>query len=109
ISGDLSALIVSTPHLTARWSAIGAKSDVLKRGYIVGFAGSCSGCVLAPVRFTQQTDPADINHLSRLNFNCLTHYKPCEHEADILPSAWGERNPSDFNPPPDTVRCDASI
>jgi hypothetical protein len=56
---------------------------------IVG-SNICTGCRLGEVNFTPFADPQDILRLTDLNFTCLTRWRHCTKQADILPTAWKE-------------------
>jgi hypothetical protein len=48
----------------------------------------CEICVEATVTFTPYADPDDVRRLTDLNFACITNWRPCETQQDILPTAW---------------------
>ena len=45
---------------------------------------------LGDVHFTPFADPQDVLRLTDLNFACLTRWRHCTEQADILPTAWKE-------------------
>lgn len=58
--------------------------------YQIGRPTACTGCREGWVRFTPFADPQDVLRLTDLNFACLTRWRPCTEQADILPTAWKE-------------------
>ena len=48
---------------------------------------------LGDVHFTPFADPQDVTRLTDLNFACLTRWRHCTHQAEILPTAWKEAQP----------------
>ncbi|HEY1676100.1 MAG TPA: hypothetical protein VGG04_00190 [Candidatus Sulfotelmatobacter sp.] len=48
----------------------------------------CEICVDASVTFTAYANPEDVRRLTDLNFGCITNWRPCETQQDILPTAW---------------------
>ena len=48
---------------------------------------------LGDVHFTPFADPQDVLRLTDLNFACLTRWRHCTDQADILPTAWKEAQP----------------
>ena len=43
------------------------------------------------VRFSPFADPKDISRLTELNFSCITRWDFCTEQADIMPTAWKQR------------------
>jgi hypothetical protein len=58
--------------------------------YMIGRPGGCMGCMKGWVRFTGNADPADVQRLTQANFSCLTQWRPCLTQADIMPNAWAQ-------------------
>ena len=58
--------------------------------YVVGRPTGCLGCKDGWVEFTPFADPQDVLRLTDLNFACITRWKQCTEQADILPTAWKE-------------------
>jgi hypothetical protein len=58
--------------------------------YQIGRPTGCTGCRLGWVKFTPFADPKDVLRLTDLNFTCLTRWRHCTHQEDILPTAWKE-------------------
>lgn len=58
--------------------------------YAIGRPGGCEICVMGWVEFTPYADPADIRRLLQLDLSCLTRWRPCRTQSDIMPVAWGE-------------------
>ena len=63
-------------------------SILLHSNYVIGRPGGCEGCVLAYVYFTPYADPQDIRRLMQFNLGCLTRWRACQDQADIMPVAW---------------------
>jgi hypothetical protein len=42
------------------------------------------------VKFTPFADPRDVLRLTDLNFTCITRWRHCTEQPDILPTAWKE-------------------
>lgn len=58
--------------------------------YQIGGSNICTGCRLGWVNLTPFADPKDVLRLTDLNFACLTRWRHCTEQADILPTAWKE-------------------
>jgi len=58
--------------------------------YQIAGPSACQGCRAGWVRFTPFADPQDVLRLTDLNFACITRWKQCTEQADILPTAWKE-------------------
>ncbi len=58
--------------------------------YEIGFPADCTQCKALWVDFTPYASEEDVRRLSRFNFDCLTHGKPCTTPAMVLPEAAGE-------------------
>ncbi|MGA8272558.1 MAG: hypothetical protein WB919_13445 [Candidatus Sulfotelmatobacter sp.] len=58
--------------------------------YQIGGPTGCTGCRVGWVKFTPFADPQDIRRLTDLNFACITRWRQCTEQADILPDAWRE-------------------
>jgi hypothetical protein len=56
--------------------------------YQIGGPTACMGCKDGWVNFTPFADPQDVLRLSDLNFTCITRWRQCTDQADILPTAW---------------------
>lgn len=56
--------------------------------YAVTSPSACTGCIASFVRFTPLANPADVQRLMDFNLACMTSYKPCREQEDIMPSAW---------------------
>ncbi|HEV2398709.1 MAG TPA: hypothetical protein VGS27_17325 [Candidatus Sulfotelmatobacter sp.] len=70
----------------------------------------CEYCVDAHVIFSPYADAEDVRRLTDLNFRCITRWRPCETETDILPTAWDQLHregtlPEIENNCSDTVRA----
>jgi hypothetical protein len=62
----------------------------LHTNYEVSPPGGCSGCMAIFVRFTPYTDLSDVRRLTDFNLDCLTRWKPCREQGDLMPAAWAE-------------------
>ncbi len=60
----------------------------LHPNYIIGRPGGCTMCVEVFAKFTPYADPKNIQRLMQINTDCLTSWKSCTTQADILPMAW---------------------
>jgi len=58
--------------------------------YQIGGPTGCTGCRIGWVNFTPFADPRDVLRLTDLNFTCITRWRHCTKQADILPTAWKE-------------------
>jgi hypothetical protein len=58
--------------------------------YQIGGPSACTSCRAGWVEFTPFADPQDIWRLTDLNFACITRWRHCKEQADILPTAWRE-------------------
>jgi hypothetical protein len=58
--------------------------------YQIAGPSACQGCKAGWVKFTPFADPQDVLRLTDLNFACITRWKQCTEQADILPTAWNE-------------------
>jgi len=58
--------------------------------YQIGGPTACTSCRAGWVNFTPFADPQDVLRLTDLNFACLTRWRHCTEQADILPTAWKE-------------------
>lgn len=63
-------------------------SILLHSNYVIDRPDGCEGCVMAYVYFTPYADPQDIRRLMQFNLGCLTQWRACEDQADIMPVAW---------------------
>jgi hypothetical protein len=64
----------------------------LHPNYQIGRPGGCTICVYGWVRFTPYTDPDDVQRLMQLDLSCLTRWRPCVSQAEIMPVAWSQYN-----------------
>ncbi len=58
--------------------------------YEIGQPGGCEVCVMGWVKFTPYAPPEDIHRLMQLNLSCLTRWRPCTTQSDIMPAAWSQ-------------------
>jgi hypothetical protein len=79
---------------------------VLHHNYTIGQPGGCEGCVYGWVYLTPYADPRDVRRLFQINLSCITSWRSCQTQPDIMPNAWAEHlsddsrlgNPSSFGP-----------
>jgi hypothetical protein len=50
--------------------------------------GGCEGCLGVIAQFTPYADDGVIGKLMDFNLACLTRWRPCRNQADVLPYAW---------------------
>jgi hypothetical protein len=62
----------------------------LHPNYEIGRPGGCTICVHGWVHFTPYADPADVRRLTQLDLSCLTRWRPCTSQAEVMPAAWGQ-------------------
>src|SRR5215467_8686638 len=62
----------------------------LHSNYEIGRPSGCTICVHGWVRFTPYADPADVRRLMQLNLSCLTRWRPCVSQSDVMPVAWDQ-------------------
>ncbi len=58
--------------------------------YSIGHPSGCMGCVAVWAKFTPYADPLDVHRLMKVNLFCLTAWRPCRYESDVMPIAWAE-------------------
>lgn len=58
--------------------------------YEIGQPGGCEFCVMGWAKFTPYAAPEDIHRLMQLNLSCLTRWRPCTTQSDIMPVAWSQ-------------------
>jgi hypothetical protein len=58
--------------------------------YQIGGPTACTSCREGWVKFTPFADPQDVLRLTDLNLACITGWRHCTEQADILPTAWKE-------------------
>lgn len=61
---------------------------LLHPNYLIGHPGGCTGCLEGWVEFTPYAEPADVHRFMQLNLSCLTRWRPCRSQIDIMPNAW---------------------
>ncbi len=62
----------------------------LHPNYMIGRPGGCTICVMGWTKFTPYADSADANRLMQLDLSCLTRWRPCVTQGDIMPAAWAQ-------------------
>lgn len=70
--------------------------------------GGCTGCIEAGVIFSAYANSSDVRRLTDINFGCITRWKPCESEQDILPTAWAQVQ-REGPPPPQVASCSETV
>ncbi len=70
------------PHISPRL--------LLHTNYEIGQPGGCSVCVEGWVKFTPFAAPDDVRRLMQVNLSCLTRWRPCRDQSDLIPVAWSE-------------------
>jgi len=56
--------------------------------YWIGKPGGCEGCIKLMTGFTRFADRAKVDELTSFSFSCITRWRPCTTEADLMPLAW---------------------
>jgi hypothetical protein len=62
----------------------------LHPNFVVGRPGGCKPCLMVYARFTPYAAPADVRRLMQFDLSCLTRWRPCREQADIMPVAWSQ-------------------
>src|SRR5262245_45393855 len=62
----------------------------LHSNYEIGRPSGCTICVHGWVRFTPYANPADVRRLMQLDLSCLTRWRPCVSQSDVMPVAWDQ-------------------
>jgi hypothetical protein len=58
--------------------------------YAIGHPGGCSVCVAGWVIFTPYAERTDVDRLMQFNLACLTRWRRCTTQADLMPVAWSQ-------------------
>jgi len=58
--------------------------------YSIGRPGGCEICVMGWAKFTPYAEPRDVQRLMQLDLSCLTRWRPCLTQSDIMPAAWAQ-------------------
>jgi hypothetical protein len=58
--------------------------------YQIGGSDICTSCRLGWVKVTPFAEPQDVLRLTDLNFACITRWRHCTEQSDVLPTAWKE-------------------
>lgn len=61
---------------------------VVHPNYAIGRPDGCEVCVMGWVKFTPYAAPEDVRRLMQLDLSCLTRWRPCVTQSDIMPAAW---------------------
>jgi hypothetical protein len=58
--------------------------------YLMGGPSGCTICVAGWTKFTPYAAPADVHRLMQLDLSCLTRWRRCLTQSDIMPVAWAQ-------------------
>jgi hypothetical protein len=72
-------------HLCCYWP-----NPVPHPNYVLTKPGGCEGCLAIWTEFLPQATWAERMRLTAFNFNCITRWKPCADEEDIMPGVGAE-------------------
>lgn len=83
--------LIGEAQSVSRFDPPGSWPDLrLHPNYAVGRPGGCTACVMVYARFTPYTAPEDVQRLMQFDLSCLTRWKPCREQGDIMPAAWSQ-------------------
>jgi hypothetical protein len=86
-------LIVSAYSVSRFEPAFGGLIDqqlMLHPYYLIGRPCGCTICVAGWTKFTPYAAPADVHRLMQLDLSCLTRWRRCLTQSDIMPVAWAQ-------------------
>jgi hypothetical protein len=83
--------LIATAHSVSRFSPW-QERYLIHPNYVVGRPGGCEGCLAVFVEFTPYADPADVRRLMQFDLSCLTRWKRCLVQGDIMPDVWAEHS-----------------
>lgn len=78
--------LIADVHAVSRLDLGG--DSFLHPNYEIGRPGGCEICVMGWAKFTPYADAADVHRLLQLELSCLTRWRPCETQSDIMPVVW---------------------
>jgi hypothetical protein len=58
--------------------------------YSIGRPSGCTICVEGWAIFTPYAAPSDVYRLMQMDLSCLTRWRPCLTQSDIMPVAWAQ-------------------
>lgn len=62
----------------------------LHPNYTIGSPSGCMGCIAVWAKFTPYTEAPDVHRLMQFNLSCLSSWRACTEQSDIMPVAWAE-------------------
>lgn len=90
----------SSPYPASTYSLVGTAKSVSRftfgrvfeghPDYQVGMPGACTGCLEVWLKFTPFANAADVSRLMQFNLDCITRWRPCRAQQDIMPTAWAQ-------------------
>ena|GEM_PF-2387422 len=87
-------MLIASAHSVPRFDYYGGdwpnRQLMIHPNYAIGRPGGCEDCVFGWAEFTPYTDPVDVHRLMQLNLSCLTRWRPCTTQIDIMPAAWAQ-------------------
>jgi hypothetical protein len=87
----LIAEIYSGPRFDHYYGDLRVSSQLMSHpNYAIGSPDGCEICVMGWVKFTPYASPQDIHRLTQLDLSCLTRWRPCTTQSDIMPAAWAQ-------------------
>jgi hypothetical protein len=63
---------------------------ILHPYYLIGRPSGCTICVAGWATFTPYAAPADVQRLMQVDLSCLTRWRSCVTQGDIMPIAWAQ-------------------
>lgn len=58
--------------------------------YWIRQPAGCEGCLAVHTEFTPYADSSDVERLMDFDLSCLTRWRACREQGDIMPAAWKE-------------------
>jgi len=106
---DSEYLLDAEAQSVSRFASINFYRDLaLHPDYLVGKPSACEGCEALYVRFTPYVDPADLSRLMQFNLDCITRWRACRTQNDIMPVVWAQIEAED-QLPYKRRRCSAEV
>jgi hypothetical protein len=91
LATDNDYMLAGSAESRSRFDAFDRPATVLLHpNYVIGKPSGCEICVAVYAEFTPYADSHDVQRLMQFNFSCLTRWKPCRTQNDIMPVAWRE-------------------